>query len=131
MAKYEKKDYDHYGLAVYESTDGGEYAVGTEAQSQKAAAAYIRDSLWAFKSDFLEDYVPKGVTADVLGLIQEKCESGNDALAELVGKRLKKLTEDAIKADGRGHFLSSYNGEEMDSEDIEGLPPGKLAFRIQ
>lgn len=127
---YKKLDRDHYGLAVYESADGSEYAVGTNLQAKKAAAVYIRDSLWAFNSDFLEKYVPNGVTSYVLSKLQEQCESANDAIVQLVGDRLKRLIEDAILADGLGHFLSPYDGKESDSEDIEGLPSSKIAFRI-
>ena len=45
----------------------------------------------------------------------KKCEGANDAILALIKKTdggLDGFVEDAISADGRGHFLSSYDGDE-------------------
>jgi hypothetical protein len=49
---------------------------------------------------------------DIIKCIQEKYENGNDALLKLIDD-IDKFVEDAIRHDGRGHFLSSYDGNEM------------------
>jgi len=125
--------YRHYGLKIYEVDSNHSYAVGTDGQATEACRQYIRDSLWAFRPEFLASYTPDGVDAEILSIIiDKKCEDATEIIARLVGDRLGDLIDDAISADGRGHFLSSYDGEERDAEDIDGLPRGKhsLAYRI-
>lgn len=125
-----KQSHKHYGLAVYE-VDGEEWAVGTEAQAQKAAETYVADTLWAFNADYLINYMPNGMTSEAVMAIQESLSEGaNDAILALVGAKKKKLIKDAIASDGRGHMLAGYDGREWDSDDIEGLPRGKVAYRI-
>jgi hypothetical protein len=50
--------------------------------------------------------------------IQQKCESGNEELKSLIGD-MDDFKEDSISADGRGHFMSSYDGQENET-DING-----------
>lgn len=122
--------YRHYGLKVYR-VDDGEFAVGTEEEVDAAVRECVRESLWAFRPEFLANYTPDGVDAEILGIIIEmKCEDATEIIAKLVDERLGKLIDDAVASDGRGHFLSSWDGEERDSDDIKGLPKGRLAFRI-
>ena len=48
---------------------------------------------------------------------QEKhCESANDTILALIDD-LDEFVQDAISSDGRGHFLSSYDGEEVETEN--------------
>jgi hypothetical protein len=103
---------------VYENTfENGnkEYMVLTDAEADQKAAEYIKDTLWAFRKSFLDGY------GDVIGNLDDKawkavvdrCESSNPAILAMVGKdNMEALIEDAIACDGRGHFLSSYDGEE-------------------
>lgn len=44
---------------------------------------------------------------------QQRAESGNDELYRAIDD-IDAFVEDAITADGRGHFLSSYDGEEYE-----------------
>lgn len=128
-----KKSYDHYGLAIYE-TEEGEFAVGTHAQAMKAARANILDSLWAFNSDFIARFagLDDRAAAAVRKMQEDMSEDANEIVKRLIGGpgKLNKFVAEAIRADGLGHFLSGYDGEERRSDDIEGLPKGKLAFRI-
>lgn len=133
MAAAKKLSYDHYGLDVYETEDGKEWAVGTEAQANRAAKEDILEHLWAFNSSFIAKAV--GLTDEEekgLALMQKELNEGANALMRrIIGERnIDRLVRDAIKADGRGHFLSGYDSEERDSNDIEGLPRGKLAYRM-
>ena len=51
---------------------------------------------------------------EIFSALSEKCESGNTAILALVEKTcgLDALVDSAVKADGYGHFLSSYDGKE-------------------
>lgn len=92
-----------------------EYLVLTDSEADGRTEEYVRDSLWAFRSSFLVNYMPEGVTEDVLEPMQEKlCEDATPAIVAMVGDRLDELVEDAISSDGRGHFLSGYDGEEIE-----------------
>jgi hypothetical protein len=42
------------------------------------------------------------------------CEDANELVQSMVGDRLDELVTDAIGADGRGHFLASYDGDEVE-----------------
>jgi hypothetical protein len=113
--------YNHYGLPLFEA-DGKEWAVGTDSEADRAAMEDIEGSIWAFNSSFIlsECDLPLELS-EVIGAFQsEKCESANDALLALVEKCCKDASgkegieafaESAISADGRGHFLSPYDGE--------------------
>lgn len=129
-----KKKWDYYGLAVYETAGGQEWAVGTEAQVARAARENILDHLWAFRPEFLARYADLDDRAEkALGeMISKLNEDANPLLRRLIGgdKNLNKLVRDAIASDGRGQFLAQYDGHERDSDEVEGLPRGKIAFRL-
>lgn len=125
--------YKHYGLDVHELDANHTYAVGTDEQADAAAREYVRDSLWAFKPEFLARYMPDGIDAEIITIIVEKkYEDATELFARLIGDKLGELIDDAIASDGRGHFLASYDSEERDCKDVEGLEDlaGKVCFRI-
>ena len=131
----DKKNYDVYGLAVYVADDGNEYAVGTDKQANKAAYEAAYQSLWAFRPSYILGHLPiSGRAAELAEIALENMQSNlsEDAapiIELLLGKKLRSFLVDAIDADGRGHFLNQYDGEEYDSDDIPGLPRGKFAYR--
>ena len=89
---------------------GEEYLVLSDEGANEKAREYILDSLWAFNSSFLESHT--GIDEEVLRQIQEKmCEGCNEVILRLI-KDIEHLISDAILSDGRGHFLSSYDGKE-------------------
>lgn len=105
----------YYSANTFEA-GGGEYIVATDEEADAAARECIAESLWAFRPEFLEIYVPNGMGADMLKIIQEaSCENCNGAIRAMVDigpQGFDALVEDAIGADGRGHFLASYDHEE-------------------
>ncbi len=111
--------HDHYGLLVF-CLGSQEYAIGTDGEADEAAAANIKDSLWAFRASFIlsECGLPLELEAGIKAMQEKQCEDCNDALIALIEKTcdLKRFVQAAISADGRGHFLSSYNGH----EELEG-----------
>ncbi len=108
--------------AVFERTkvdfevDGADYLVLTDEEADRATKANILDSVWAFRPEFLEAHTIQGVDAETIKLIQDndKCESNNAVILRLI-EDVDHFVDDAIKADGRGHFLSSYDGEEAEA----------------
>lgn len=111
-----KASHDHYGLKVF-SVGREEYAVGTNEESDRACLEYIKDSAWAFRSSFICHYckLPLELAEALEAMQSKKCESANDAILALIEKTdggLEGFAEEAVSADGRGHFLSGYDGEE-------------------
>lgn len=103
---------------------GNEYKVLTDDEADEKAAEYIKESLWVFNAEFILQHsaaFENTTTCEdediikALRMVQENiCESAN-ALVKALIYDIDTFIEDAIDADGRGHFLSSYDGEEHES----------------
>ena len=106
--------------------DFDNYLILTDDEADESVAEHIQDSLWAFKPSFLASVT--GVDESVFQAIQtnNKCEDNNYAIRAIVVSTcgLDELIEEAVKWDGRGHFLSLYDGEENE------LPGGLYIYRI-
>lgn len=98
------------------SHGNAEYLVLTDAEADEKAHEYIKDSLWAFNASFILGECGLDFSGEEsLRAMQEKsCESANDFILSLVERTcgLDSFVESAISADGRGHFLSQYDGNE-------------------
>lgn len=94
-----------------------DYLVYTDEEADEAVKDYIRESVWAFNAWFIVDHtdLPNEAIEMVQGF-QEKAEGANDTILALI-KDFDEFVEDAISADGRGHFLSHYNGHEEETEN--------------
>jgi len=118
----ELMDHAHYGLLVYRC-GSREYAIATDQEADEACLKHIEDSVWAFNASFIlkECGLPRELEECIQGFQEQKCESANPALLALVEKCCKggldEFVTDAIAADGRGHFLSHYDGEESQEVD--------------
>jgi hypothetical protein len=112
-----------------------DYLVLTDEEADEKAKDYIIDSLWAFNPSFLAEQTD--MPEEVFQAIADngKCESNNDAIERIVNKTcgLDELVSEAISADGRGHFMSSYDGNEneetvyIDDETGEALTENDTA----
>jgi hypothetical protein len=123
MALYEKFTYDLGDLVLTEQDttelesefDGpGEYLVCSDEMSDNHAKGAILSNLWAFRADFLAGET--GLPAEVFSCLQEKMsEDSNDAIRALIKSTCGKdsLVDASVSADGRGHFLASYDSEEI------------------
>ena len=81
------------------------------------AIEYIKDLVWAFNPDFIIQH-SKALDYDdasrkIIEAIQAQCENGNEAMLRLIDDFVD-FADDAVAADGRGHFLSAYDGKERD-----------------
>ena len=92
-----------------------EYMVLTDAEAQDKVAEYIKETVWAFTPDFLASH--SGIDREVFKKLQESCETANDAIFKLI-KDFDHFVNDAVGTDGRGHFLSSYDGEEHEKGEF-------------
>lgn len=111
-----KENHDHYGLEVF-SLGREEYAIGTDDEAQIACEENIKDSAWAFRSSFICEFcnLPNELEEAIETMQSKKCEGANDVILALIKRTnggLKGFAECAISEDGRGHFLSPYDGEE-------------------
>jgi hypothetical protein len=116
-----EETFDHYGLAVF-SLGNKEYAIGTDDEADEACAEYIKDTAWAFNASFIlgECGLPLELEDAIRSFQEKECEGANDALVALIEKcaDFDKFTRHAIAADGRGHFLSSYDGNENEAGEF-------------
>jgi hypothetical protein len=96
--------------------DDGEYLVLTDDEADERAREYIEESLWAFNASFM--FGMTGLSEKIFIALSQQYEDANDAILDLVRSTcgIDSLVEAAIAADGRGHFLSSYDGEENEIE---------------
>lgn len=108
-------------------TSVGEFLVLTDDEAEEKAREEIRQSLWAFNPDFIlrhtkayentTEYEDEAII-EALGEVQSRiCENANELVYALI-KDFDEFCEDAIGEDGRGHFLSYYDGKEYESDNF-------------
>lgn len=107
---------------VYDSVleyEGSEYMVLTDEEADEKVLERVEDTLWAFNPSFLADLT--GLEEVVFKTLGSLYESGNEAVKAIVENTcgMEALVKDAIHYDGRGHFLASYDGEELECS-VEG-----------
>ena len=94
--------------------DDGDYNVYSDEEADDAAKDYILDSAWAFNHSFLCIHseaianIPEKEWKDMAGRL---CEGINKAVLAMLDDK-EHFVADAVRCDGRGHFLSSYDGYE-------------------
>lgn len=106
---------------------GQEYKVLTDEEADKEARESILESLWAFVPHFILEHTEFYRTSSnreneafceaLVELQQRICESANPIIKALI-EDLDKFVQDAIDEDGRGHFLSTYDGDEIESGEF-------------
>lgn len=93
-----------------------EYLVLTDSEADARVKESIEQSVWAFNKSFLNGH-SKAIANfpdKVFSALQEQCESANEAIKAMIDD-FDYFVEDAVATDGRGHFLSGYDGEERES----------------
>lgn len=103
------------------SCDGAEYLVLDEKDADAKAREEIEYSLWAFNADFIIQHCKNFDAMDnseyqsalkSLRYTQEQCCENANGLVKALIDDMDEFFDDAIMADGRGHFISRYDGEE-------------------
>lgn len=124
-----KLDYDFYGMDVY-SAYGEEFAIGLPEEADEAVRNYIRDSLWTFRASYILKHSRVGETKKVEKAIEEMQVKLGEECNEIIYALLEdfeKFVKAAIEDDGRGVYLASYDGEELEI-NISGIQ--FLAYRL-
>ena len=104
-----------------------EYLVLTDSEADEKTAEEIKNSLWAFNADFIIQHCKNYDTMDcdeynaaIEGLQEaqkNQCESLNGLVYALIND-IDEFVNDAIIADGRGHFISYYDGKENELNNL-------------
>jgi hypothetical protein len=96
-----------------------EYLVLTDEEADEEVKEYIRESLWAFNIDFLSRYCDAldnfRVKESFRNVQEQTCEDCNELVYALVKDNFDTVVNDACLEDGRGHFLATYDSEELSS----------------
>lgn len=124
LAKYLECSIDDVQESAYDNdifeAEGGEYFVLTDEEADEKAGEYIKDLAWAFNSWFIIDHMKESPddydrTQKAIEIMQsELCENANPIILSMI-ENVGDFIEDAIRADGRGHFLNNYDGCEYES----------------
>jgi len=109
--------YDYYDMSVYSACDG-EYAIGTDEEADNSVYQYIEQSVWAFTPSFLASMTD--LPEAMFEALSDKCEDANEPILQVICQScgLEDFVDAAVSADGRGHFLSSYDGEEAEEGEF-------------
>lgn len=99
------------------SVEGEEYRVLSDDEADEACMEHIADSLWSFNADFLSGETD--TNSDAFKALSKQCENGNDAIRSIIDGTcgIDAFVDSAVSADGRGHFLSPYDGAEQEQGD--------------
>jgi len=124
IEKIKKSEYDENIFII----NNDEYLILTDEEANEKASEAIRQLLWAFNANFIIDNSEKLTNAEnyealskAISKMQEKlCEDANDLVFALIDD-FDDFVKNAIEADGRGHFLSGYDGEENEQETENNL----------
>ena len=116
----------------------GEYMVLTDEEADERAKDYIEETVWAFNADFICRVcgLPYEAEEMIRSFQRESCEGANDTILALIENAdgLDFFVEEAISADGRGHFLSHYDGEENEvsfmREDDNGIDLHEVTYYV-
>jgi hypothetical protein len=112
VTEIEDQNWDHWGLKSF-IINGEEWAIGTDDEAEEATKEYIKETAWAFNSSFIieNSSLPYEAAEMIQNFQESKCEGANETILALIDD-IDDFVQSAIRADGRGHFLSGYDGVE-------------------
>jgi hypothetical protein len=100
--------------ALQKDYEGEDVIVADDDNAYRLTTERIEELLWAFNPEFLASET--GLPVEVFQALADsgRCESNNEAIMALVEQTcgMEAFVSSAIDADGRGHFLSGYDGKE-------------------
>ena len=90
------------------------WLLATDSEADEHASELVLDSIWAFRPSFLSGAT--GIDQEVFEAIRAngRCEDNNNAIIAIIDSTcgITHFVAQAIQTEGRGHFISSYDGEE-------------------
>jgi rRNA-processing protein FCF1 len=100
----------HLDCSIKEAINNmDDYSVLTNDEANRSVRGYIEESVCFFNPRFIANH--SKVDQEVIKKLQELCEGSNKAIRTLI-KDFDHFVDEAIATDGRGHFMSSYDGLE-------------------
>ena len=108
---------------------GQEYLVLTDMEADDRAREDVERDLWAFQPGFILSHCSTydrmsnweyDKAKEALEKIQSYFAEGINELIRAIIKDVDEFVEDAICEDGRGHFISHYDGRENE-EEVNGV----------
>jgi len=102
---------------IFETIDGDVYMILDDDEADQRVADNIRDNLRMFNSGFIADHIASDIDADMISKMRGDMQNF-DTIVERLIDDIDEFVHDAICEDGRGHFLSMYVGEEIESGDF-------------
>ncbi len=125
MEELKPSQYEENGLEYGKE----EYLILTDMEANARAREDIERSLWAFQPSFILshcstydrmsnwEYDSAKTALEKIG--SHFCEGVNELIRALISD-IDEFVEDAISEDGRGHFISMYDGDENE-ETVDGV----------
>lgn len=105
----DKKRAIHWGLPII-LIDNEEFAVAkSDKEANRAARENIEEYICYFNPSFLAEH--SDVPEEVFEFLAAQCFDNNEAYKAMIYD-VDDFIDDAIDADGRGHFLNSYDSKE-------------------
>lgn len=95
--------------------DSAEYLVLDEEEREEELQDNIKETCSYFVPEFLAEETELPV--EVFKALVDKNEAVYKLLEKCVDGGFEQFCEDAVNADGYGHFLSGYDGEELELTD--------------
>lgn len=103
-----------------------EYLVLTDQEANAKAREIIEGTLWVFKAEFIIEhcstyqdmnhYEYESAVKSLQKAQESECENLNGLVRALI-EDMDDFVEDAIMTDGRGQFISYYDGKENEQGD--------------
>lgn len=97
-------------LDFVEAHYSDDYLVLTNEEADDAIRENIESSVWLFNPSFLAAH--SCLSERVITILQESMHDDSNGEIKDTIEDFDNFVEDAILSDGRGHFLSGYDGEE-------------------
>jgi hypothetical protein len=95
---------------------GHDYKVLTDDEADEEVKKSILSRLYSFRPQFIASELRKFELEEMIAMyIRAKGEDANDAIRALIDDE-DAFCQAAVSADGRGHFLASYDGDEWEHE---------------
>lgn len=95
--------------------DSAEYLVLDEEEREEELQDNIKETCSYFIPEFLAEETE--LPSEVFKALVDKNEAVYKLLERCVDGGFEQFCEDAVNADGYGHFLSGYDGEELELTD--------------
>ena len=129
LARFLNCDINDIKFDIYKTfeAEGGEYLVLSDAEADLEVKNRIKDDLWALRPSFIVSHVKNyanlsqkqvEVMEEALEKMQAKLCEGANPIVEALIDNMSRFIDDAVEADGRGHFLASYDGDEHETKNF-------------